>query len=71
MSDIARDEKGDTSDLLEEDLIPLMVLVLYTREEDILVRIRCHTRGSGGCFMRFLHKVAWAIPCYSEHHHDD
>ena len=43
-------EQGDTLDLLEEDLIQLTVLVPYTRDEDIPMRMRRHTDGGGGLF---------------------
>ena len=64
-------EQGDTLDLLEEDLIQLTVLVPYTRDEDIPMRMRRHTDSGGGRFTRLLRKVAWVVMCYSEHHHDD
>lgn len=65
------DEKGDTLDLMEENLKQLMVLVPYTREEDIPIHMCRHPRGGGGCFSHLLHKLAWDVLCYSENHHDD
>ena len=70
-SDIDRDGQGDTLDLLEEDLIQLTIPVSYTREEDIPMCMNHHIRDDRGCFTRLLHKVAHAILCYNEHHHDD
>ena len=49
----------------------LTVLIPYTRDEDIPFRMRRHTSGGGGRFTQLLQKVARAIACYSEHHHDD
>lgn len=64
-------EHGDALDIIEEDLISLTVPVPYTRDEDILMWMRRHTRGGEGCFTRLLRKVAWVVLCYLEHHHDD
>ena len=70
-SGTAGSEKGDTLDLLEEDLIQLMLHVPYTRDEDIPMRMHRHTGGGGGHFTRLLRKVVRVVMCYSEHHHDD
>ena len=64
-------EHGDPLDLVEEDLIQLMVMILYTRDEDIPIYMHRHTGGGGSHFTRLLCKVAQVIACYSEHHHDD
>ena len=64
-------EQGDPLDLVEEDLIQLTVPIPYTWDEDIPLCMRHHTSGGRGRFTRLLCKVARAILCYSEHHHDD
>ena len=58
-------------DEVEESLTQLTILVPLTRDEDIPIHMCRHTSGSGGCFAQLFRKVARAIMCYSEHHHDD
>lgn len=69
-SSMARGDQSDF-DLVEKDLIQLTVPILYTRDEDIPIRMRHHTEGGRGRFTRLLHKVARVVACYSDHHHDD
>ena len=71
LSDIVREEQGDTLDLLEEDLLQLSVLVTYTHDEDILFHMHRHTEGVGGRLTWLLRKVARIVLYYNEHHHDD
>ena len=58
-------------DEVEESLTQLTIFVPLTRDEDIPVRMRRHASGGGSQFARLFRKVAQAIVCYSEHHHDD
>ena len=58
-------------DLVEESLMQLIVSVPYTRDEDIPIHMRRHTNDGGSRFMQLFRKVARAIACYSEHHHDE
>ena len=37
-------------DVVEESLMQLMMLVPLTRDEDIPIRMRCHTSDGGGHF---------------------
>ena len=69
-SNTARDEEMDL-DMVEESLMQLTILIPYTRDEDIPVRMRHHTSGGGGRFTRLLRKVARVVVYYSEHHHDE
>ena len=58
-------------DEVEESLTQLTIYVPLTRDEDIPVRMRRHASGGGSRFSRLFRKVARAVVCYSEHHHDD
>ena len=58
-------------DEVEESLTQLTISVPLTRDEDIPVHMRCHASGGSSHFARLFCKVAQAIICYSEHHHDD
>ena len=58
-------------DEVEELLTQLTISVPLTRDEDIPVWMRRHASGGGSQFSRLFRKVARAIVCYSEHHHDD
>jgi hypothetical protein len=58
-------------DEVEESLTQLTISVTLTRDEDIPVRMRRHASGGGSRFSRLFRKVARAVVCYSEHHHDD
>lgn len=58
-------------DEVEESLTQLTILVPLTRDEDIPVCMRRHTSGGRSRFARLFRKVARAVVCYSEHHHDD
>ena len=69
-SDTTRDDQSDL-DHVEEDLIYLTVPIPYIRDEDIPICMRRHIGSGGGRFTRLLRKVARAVACYSEHHHDD
>jgi hypothetical protein len=60
-----------TLDLVEELLMQLTMSVPYIRDEDIPTCMRRHTSGGGSRFTQLFHKVARAIACYSEHHHDE
>lgn len=60
-----------TLDLVEESLMQLTVSVPYTRDEDILIPMCRHTSGGGSRFTRLFRKIARAVACYSEHHHDE
>ena len=64
---------GEDTDLdkVEESLTQLTISVPLTRDEDIPIRMRRHVSGGGSRFARLFRKVARAIVCYSEHHHDD
>ena len=64
---------GEDTDLdeVEESLTQLTIFVPLTRDEDIPVRMHRHASGGGSRFTRLFHKVARAMVCYSEHHHDD
>ena len=58
-------------DEVEESLTQLTISIPLTRDEVILVRMHRHASGGGSRFARLFRKVARAIVCYSEHHHDD
>ena len=49
----------------------LTISVPLTRDEDIPVCMHRHASGGGGRFAQLFRKVARAVVCYSEHHHDD
>ena len=66
-----QEDHSDMLDLLEEDLNHLTMAVLFTRQEEIPVRLQRHTTGVRGRFARVLRKVSRAIVCYSENHHDE
>lgn len=48
-SSTSRDEETDL-DLVEESLMQLTMPVPYTRDEDILIHMRCHTSGGRSHF---------------------
>ena len=58
-------------DEVEESLTQLTIGVPLTRDDDIPIRMRRHASGGGSLFARLFRKVARAVVCYSEHHHDD
>ena len=58
-------------DMVEESLTQLTISVPLTRDEDIPVYMRRHTSSGGGHFARLFRKVARAVVCSSEHHHDE
>ena len=58
-------------DEVEESLTQLTIVVPLTMDEDIPIRMRRHASGGGSRFSRLFRKVARAVVCYSEHHHDD
>ena len=58
-------------DEVEESLTQLTIGVPLTRDDDIPIRMRRHASGGGSRFARLFRKVARAVVCYSEHHHDD
>ena len=58
-------------DLVEESLMQLTVLVPYTRDEDIPIHMCHHTSGGRSHFTRLFRKIACAVACYNEHHHDE
>ena len=64
---------GEDTDLdeVEESLTQLTIGIPLTRDDDIPIRMRCHASGGGSRFVRLFRKVARAVVCYSEHHHDD
>ena len=62
LSGIIGGKQGDTLDLLEEELIQLTVPILYTRDEDIPMSMRRHTRRDGGCFMWLLTQGSMGRP---------
>ena len=64
---------GEDTDLdeVEESLTQLTISILLTRDEDIPIRMHRHGSGGGSRFARLFRKVARAVVCYSEHHHDD
>ena len=47
------------------------MVIPYTWDEDIPLRMRRHTDSGGDRFTQLLRKVAQVIVFYSEHHHDD
>ena len=65
------DDDETALDMVEELLMQLTVSVPYTRDEDIPIRMRRHTSGGGSRFTQLFRKIAHAITCYSEHHHDE
>ena len=69
-SGTAKDDETDLH-LVKESLMQLTMLVPYTRDEDIPIRMPHHTSGSRRCFTRLFRKIARAVACYSEHHHDE
>ena len=64
---------GEDTDLdeVEESLTQLTIGIPLTRDDDIPIRMRRHASGGGSRFVRLFRKVARAVVCYSEHHHDD
>ena len=69
-SGTAEDDETDL-DLVKQSLMQLIMPVPYTRDEDILIWMRCHTSGGGSRFMRLFCKITRVVVCYSEHHHDE
>ena len=66
----AGDDEADL-DVVEDSLMQLTIYVPLTRDEDIPIRMCRHASGGGSRFARLFRKVARAVVCYSEHHHDD
>jgi hypothetical protein len=64
---------GEDTDLdeVEESLTQFTIVVPLTRDDDIPIRMRHHASGGSSRFARLFRKVARAVVCYSEHHHDD
>ena len=69
-SGTARDEETNL-DLVKESLMQLTMSVPYTKDEDILVRMRCHTSGGGSRFTRLFRKITRVVVFYSENHPDE
>ena len=53
---------------IEEKLERLNLDILDTMIDDLPTRYQRHTAGVPGRFSWLLHRVAWAIMCYHEHH---
>ena len=64
---------GEDTDLdeVEESLTQLTIFVPLTRDEDIPIHMHRHASSGSSRFVWLFRKVARAIVCYSEHHHDD
>ena len=63
--------KDTNLDEVEESLTQLTIGVPLTRDDDIPICMRRHASGGESRFARLFRKVARAVVCYSEHHHDD
>ena len=53
---------------LEEKLERMTPEIPYAAIDDLPMRYKRHTKGVPGRFSLLLHRLAWAIMCYHEHH---